>query len=190
MSSGVIRSFIAVDLDDTVREAIAGFQRTLTATGADLKLVETQNIHITLSFLGDVVVGAIAEICRVVDDVKFRPFEVELKGVGVFPNMSRINVVWIDIVKGSETLRDIFNQLQPGIGRLGLRPDDRGFSPHITVARVRSGRNKDRLSKIVLDTQDSEFGKMIVEAVRLKRSVLTPEGPIYSTLHEVSATKT
>lgn len=187
MSGGSIRSFIAVDLNDYIRDNISTFQKTLVATNADLKLVESHNTHITLRFLGEVSTKNIDDICNILKNLKFSPFNVSLKGIGVFPNISRINVIWIGLINGLEELVDIFNQLEQGFKRLGLRSDDRGFSPHITIARVKSGRNKDELSKIVSDAHDLEFGTMEVESVRLKKSVITPRGPIYSTICDVLA---
>jgi 2'-5' RNA ligase len=68
---------------------------------------------------------------------------------------------------------------------LGFAPDPKGFSPHLTIARVRSGRNKMELAKFISDRKEFEFGTIRAACLRLKKSVLTPRGPIYSTLKEV-----
>jgi len=97
--------------------------------------------------------------------------------------------VWVGIRKGAEEIRDIFKQIEPRLRGLGFPPDSKGFSPHITIARVRSNRNIAGLSSLLNKLSDESFGTIEVNAVRLKRSVLMPRGPIYSTLREVTANK-
>ena len=129
----------------------------------------------------------IDEVNGVLDKIAFQPFEVVLKGVGAFPSLRRVNVVWVGIEQGSAELLHVASQLEPKLRGLGFKPDRRGFVPHITVARVKSGRNRDVLANTVANVSRMEFGGFGVDAIKLKKSVLTPKGPMYSTLHEVSA---
>jgi len=184
-----IRSFVAVDLDDaSIKERIRKAQQDLEATGANLKTVSPEIMHLTLRFLGEVPQSTVQKVTEALSSIRFTPFDVEFTGVGVFPNIRRISVVWIGIKQGQETLAEIFQQLEPKLRQIGLPPDDKGFSPHLTIARVRTGLNKDALAKSIEEMRETEFGKMEVRVVRLKRSTLTPRGPIYTTLHEVNAT--
>jgi 2'-5' RNA ligase len=96
-------------------------------------------------------------------------------------------VVWVGIKQGGEELTQIFRQLEPKLRQIGVPPDDKGFSPHMTIDRVRSALNRDALAAYVENMKGEEFGKMAVNAVRLKKSTLTPKGPIYTTIHEVTA---
>jgi 2'-5' RNA ligase len=188
MSEGDLRCFIAVEVADTkILDHLLELGKALTATGATVKLVEAQNIHATLRFLGNVSRSRVEEVVEVLDEVEFHPFDVELKGVGVFPNLRRVNVVWVGIERGDVELLNVFNQLEAKLKGIGFKPDRRGFSPHITIARVSSGRNRDALVDVVSDWSAREFGVYEVDAIQLKKSVLTPRGPIYSTLHEASA---
>ena len=188
VSEGGIRSFIAVEItEQAVLENLRRLGQTLTDTGADLRLVEVKNLHITLRFLGTVAHSLVDEVGGVLDEIAFQPFDVELRGVGVFPSMQRVNVVWVGIERGSTELLKVFNQLEPKLRDLGFKPDRRGFVPHITVARVKSGRNRDVLANTVANVSGMEFGGFGVDAIKLKKSVLTPKGPMYSTIHEVSA---
>jgi 2'-5' RNA ligase len=184
-----IRSFIAVDLDEpSVRERIVNAQRGLEQTRAELKLVEPTIMHLTLRFLGEVPQATLEKVKESLNTVRFRPFEVEFLGMGAFPNLNRINIVWVGITQGQDQLSDIFRQLEPKLRQLGLPPDNKGFNPHLTVARVRSAANKNVLAEYVASMRETEFGKMPVHSVRLKRSTLTPKGPIYTTMQEVTAT--
>jgi 2'-5' RNA ligase len=188
MSEGSLRCFVAVEVVDIkVLDNLITLGKALTTTGATVKLVEAQNIHATLRFLGNVSLSRVEEVGELLDEVEFYPFDVELKGVGVFPNLRRVNVVWVGIERGDVELLNIFNQLEAKLKGIGFKSDRRGFTPHITVARVSSGRNRDALVDVVSDWRDREFGMYRVDAIQLKKSVLTPRGPIYSTLHETSA---
>jgi len=181
-----IRSFIAFDIDnELVFQRFSEAQATLVKTGADLKLVEPKNIHITMRFLGDVSANMVDKIHEAMTRVDFAPFDVEIRGVGAFPDLRYARVVWAGIRRGSEELRRIFDQLEPHLRGLGFRPDPKGFSPHLTFARVKTGRNKAELVRCVTGLVDCEFGVVRATCLRLKRSVLTPRGPVYSTLKEV-----
>ncbi len=184
--SGTIRSFFAVDIEDqTIVRRLAEVQGMLANTGAHLKLVKPQNIHLTVRFLGDTSLPMVDAIYEEMKQVSFTPFEIELRGLGAFPKLSYPRVVWAGIRKGADELTNVFEQLEPRLRGLGFKPDTKGFSPHLTIVRVRTGRNKAQLIKLVRELEDYEFGAVKAECLRLKKSVLTPQGPIYTTLREV-----
>lgn len=189
LSEEGIRSFIAVEISEKkIVDSISEFQKSVVNIGGDLRLVEPANIHITLAFLGEITKIQVETVKHVLAELKFKSFEVELRGAGAFPNLNRITVIWIGLQRGATELNAIFNQLEPGLRSAGFKLDSRGFSPHITIARVRSGRNREKLANIVSEASNMDFGAIKVESVKLKRSILTPEGPVYSTLYEVSST--
>jgi len=180
-----IRSFIAFDINsESTLEKIATIQNLLTKTGADLKLVEPKNIHITLRFLGNITPNTAEKIFEEMKKIQFIPFNVKICGTGAFPNPRYPRVVWAGITEGADQLRSIFNQLEPRLQGLGFSPDPKGFSPHLTIARVKSGRNKTELARFLNENASYEFGTVHADCLRLKRSDLTPKGPIYSTLKE------
>lgn len=150
-----------------------------------MKLVDPEIMHLTLRFLGEIPLPTVEQVKNAMDAVHFPAFEVEFSGLGAFPNLKRINVVWVGIKRGQEQLDEIFHQLEPTLRQIGLPPDNKGFSPHLTIVRVKSGLNRDALADYVSSMAEQEFGKISVRAVRLKRSTLTPKGPIYTTIHEV-----
>ncbi len=184
--SEMIRSFVAFDLDsDLVRKKLSDIEALLVKTGADLKVVEPENIHVTMRFLGDVRIENVDKICEAMKKALFTPFDVKIQGVGAFPDARYPRVVWAGITQGANDLRSISSQLEPHLTALGFAPDPKGFSPHLTIARVRGGRNKAELAKFIADRKDFSFGTIRAACLRLKKSVLTPNGPIYSTLREV-----
>ena len=180
-----IRSFIAFDMDnEQVLVRLAAAQKLLRETGADLKFVEPQNIHVTMRFLGDISPGMVDKIHQAMTNVRFTPFSIQLRGLGVFPSLNYPRVVWAGMTEGADQLKSIFTQLEPQIRGLGFAADSYGFSPHLTIARVRSGANKQHLADLVTKKSDYEFGVIKADCLRLKRSVLSPKGPTYSTLRE------
>jgi len=184
--SGTIRAFFSFDIEDqSIVRRLTEVQRTLANSGADLKTVTPQNIHLTIRFLGDISSAMVDAIHEEMKQISFTPFTVELRGLGAFPKLNYPRVVWAGIRKGADELEGVFGQLEPRLRGLGFKPDSKGFSPHLTIARVRTGRNKIQLVKLIQELADYEFGVVKAECLRLKKSDLTPRGPIYSTLREV-----
>lgn len=183
--SETIRSFIAFDLDnETLLKKFAYVQSLILKTGADVKIVEPENIHITLHFLGNISAEAVGKIYAEMTKIQFSAFDVKICGLGAFPNVNYPRVVWAGIISGVTELKSVFDQLEPKLQGLGFHSEARGLSPHLTIARVRSGRNKESLADLIRTNGNYEFGKTSAECLRLKKSQLTPKGPIYSTLKE------
>ncbi len=181
-----IRSFIAFDLDSaSVLKRLSEAQTLLTKTGGDLRVVEPENIHVTLRFLGNITPDTVERIYEEMKNMQFAPFDISIQGLGAFPDVHYPRVCWAGIRQGVDQLKNIFSQLEPRLQALGFAPETRGFSPHLTIARVRSGRNKAELAKCIHENLDYDFGLIKAACLRLKRSELTPRGPIYLTLKEV-----
>lgn len=177
-----IRSFIAVDVAaKDVVDAIEALQRELLAIGADLKLVEPYNLHLTLIFLGEQPKRNLDEIARRLEGLAHKRFVVELKGVGTFPNPSSPRVIWIGVGKGKEELVKLAQDVR-ALAR-DFAQEDEEFTPHLTIARVKGPRNRDRLTAFLEAHRSDYFGEVEVAEVKLKRSTLTPRGPIYSDIY-------
>ncbi len=183
--SEFVRSFLAFDLENiAVKKKLSEMQKSAVQTGADLKLVETDNIHMTIRFLGDITLNMAEKIFLEMAKIQFKPFVVQLTGLGVFPSLSYPRVLWAGISQGAEQLQNVVSQIEPRLQSLGFPPDPKAFSPHLTIARVRSARNKPQFADFVTKNEKYDFGSVGAECLRLKRSELTPRGPIYSTLKE------
>jgi 2'-5' RNA ligase len=177
------RAFIALDIGERIdwsalRGELAGADRSL-------KLVRPEQLHATLRFLGDVdegLVGPIEGVMRsAVEGVA--PFTVTFAGAGAFPSARKARVVWIGM-RGAGALELVAASLERGVVALGLPPEGRAFKPHVTCARARGGRPISRLEPLLGRWAQTEFGPMEVASIALKRSVLTPTGPIYDTVLE------
>ena len=177
------RAFISVDIKPS--ERLVGTIRDLMASRADLKIVKPELLHLTLKFLGDtdesLVSDVMSRMARSVDGIE--PFSMRLKGMGAFPSMSNIRVVWVGIEDGL-LLKDIAGKLDNALSDLGFERDRKGFVPHLTLARTRSGRNIANVQALLQDNATKEYGEYAVDRILLKKSVLSPQGPTYSTVGE------
>jgi 2'-5' RNA ligase len=179
-----LRGFIAIDIEPFPK--LVQFENEIRNTGANVKLVEPENVHITLKFLGDTDEGYIDQIGEIIKDAvkETDSFEIQLKGAGVFPNQNYIKVMWIGIKNGVQ-IGKIASKIDEQISGLGFKKEKRDFSAHLTIARVRSAKNKEKILQIIEKYRDMEFGNFKVNYIKLKKSELTSKGPIYTTLREI-----
>nr|MDO8100345.1 RNA 2',3'-cyclic phosphodiesterase [Candidatus Njordarchaeota archaeon] len=180
-----IRAFIAVELDPQLLQKVLQLQQEILAVGADMKAVEAENIHFTLKFLGEIPPYTVNEVIARMDKLDYKSFTIEIAGTGCFPTPRNPRVIWIGVTSGRDEFAKVAKQLENYLREIGFRPEGERFTPHLTIGRVRSGRNRADLIQKLNETLDVEVGKMIVNTIKLKKSMLTPRGPIYTTLHEV-----
>lgn len=175
-----VRSFVAVELPETMRDGIAAIEEGLSVQG--LRLVRPDICHITLKFLGDVPLDKIEKITKALRLVQANSFDAKVRGVGTFPGRS-IRVVWLGLDGDFSVL---FNQVEDALGPFGFEREGRKFSPHVTIGRVgkpsqeMSGQIATRIDKL----HNVDLGSFLVDRFFLKKSTLTREGPIYDDLAE------
>ncbi|MEM0342630.1 MAG: RNA 2',3'-cyclic phosphodiesterase [Thermoplasmata archaeon] len=178
------RAFIAADIVPS--RGLMDVLGELRSSRADLKVVRPELLHVTLKFLGDTEEQLVDEIAaRMARSVSgIPPFAMRLNGMGAFPSLSNIRVVWVGIQNG-KALEEIAKRLDASIGELGFERDRKGFVPHLTLARARSGRNIANVQEILRRNAATDFGEYPVDKIALKKSVLSPQGPTYSVVREV-----
>jgi len=178
------RAFISADLPPLPR--IDALARELREASRDLKVVSTEHLHLTLKFLGDTEEGLVPEIASAMREAAtgIAPFTVEIRGMGAFPNISRPSVLWVGI-RGAEPLARMAKTLDQHLTALGFEPERRPWSPHVTLARVRGGRKMDAVQTLLRSHETDGFGEAPVDEIRLKKSVLQPGGPEYTTVEAV-----
>jgi len=178
-----IRSFIAIDIEeDAIIQKIREIQESLAAVNADIKFVEPQNLHYTLKFLGDVDEGVIGDITAELKKIKFPKFKMKIEKIGAFPTIARIRVIWVGASTGAENMIELNREIEDYLEKFRFKRENRKFTPHLTIGRVRSGKHKDRLVSVIQNLKDIEIGEIKVTCFKLKKSTLTPKGPIYETL--------
>lgn len=177
-----MRCFIAIPCPEDIRQKLAE-AGTQLGSYCTAKTVEADNIHMTLKFLGEVAEEKTAEIA---DRLMFLNgeghFSLTVKGLGVFPNAGRINVVWAG-VDGVENVAGLQGRVDERLVLAGFAREER-FHPHYTIARVKYVSDRKRLLDFIAGWENREFGSYTVGSVRLMASELRQQGPVYSTVRE------
>lgn len=191
----VIRTFIAIELDDalhrTLRDLQAQFKRERAARG--VRWVTPENIHVTLKFLGDVSAEQIPAIQRALADAcaGIAPFALSIADVGAFPNTRRPNVVWVGARDDAGSTALLAKRVDDACAALGFAREERAFTPHLTLGRVhRDAAPSDRqfIGEMILNAKVGDLGRVRVERVSVMKSELRPGGSVYTRLGEVQLT--
>lgn len=180
------RLFVSVDLDGLAAEVRAVQELFEDASG--LTFVDPEQAHVTLKFLGDTdpdrVPRLVAELETAVEQAGVDPFEATFGGLGVFPSLSYISVVWLGVRAGGEQLTALHDAIEARTVEMGFEPEDHEFTPHITLARMNHAGGKE-LVQAVVQERDPDAGTLDVEEIRLTESVRTEDGPRYATLEAI-----
>ena len=186
-----IRSFIAIELPEELKLGLAQLQRTLKASRRPwVKWVQPSSIHLTLKFLGNVSSDRIGEVTDALQlaTLGIAPFHIEVKGLGVFPNLRRVQVIWVGISGDLDKLDQLARNIESNLLPLGFPSEDRPFVPHLTLGRVRkeaSFEERQELGELVGVTKFEAAYAIEVQAINLMRSQLTREGANYSVISTV-----
>ena len=179
-----IRAFLAIDLDDELKPKINKIIREFKQIDANIKYVDLQNLHFTLKFFGDIDTEGIDLISEKIENVikDFDSFTIKIKGCGAFPNKNRIKVIWVGLDE-DEILKDLHDKLDKEFNSIGFDLD-RKFSSHLTIGRMKSAKGKNKVKNTIETYNNIDIGTMDVNLITLKKSTLTPSGPIYEDLLE------
>lgn len=183
----MIRSFLAVELPRSILRKIEEVQEDLRATHADVRWVNSEKIHLTLKFFGNIEESRIDPIVKAIEEPvrKTQPFSLKVRGIGAFPQMKNPRVIWVGLVNGKESLALLQKQIEIQLERIGFKPEDRPFHPHLTLGRMKSSRGREELVGRMEKHQEEEFGDFQIEKLVLFKSELRPIGPIYTPLKEM-----
>ncbi len=189
-----LRCFIAIELPEEIKAGLSRLQAQLKPSQLPVKWANPYSIHLTLKFLGNVNVDMMSQITEAMGEAApgVSPFHLEIKGLGVFPNLRRVQVVWVGISGDLEKLLQLQKGIESALARLGFAPEARAFTPHLTLARVReqaSAEERQKLGELIASTKFEAEYTFPVEAVSLMRSQLTREGAIYSQISSVELGK-
>jgi 2'-5' RNA ligase len=180
-----LRTFIAVDPGKPIRDRLVALQENLAKAGTEVKWVESENLHVTLLFLGEVDERSVPEVCRVVAESTQRqvPFLMTVEKAGCFPTPRRPRVLWVGVGEGAQPLCAVHDALEPPLLDLGCyRREERQFSPHITLGRVKSDRPTEQLAAALAKQAGWKGGEVPVREILIMSSELTPKGPLYTVL--------
>ena len=178
-----IRCFIALELSSEAKEELRKIIDVLKPSGADIKWVSPESMHLTLKFLGSIEeekAGKIAARLKGIAQGK-EEFDVLLGGIGVFPGWERARVLWVGAGEGEEETKRIAGEVEDAMAEEGFEKESRPFSVHLTLGRMKSGKNKDKL-KSLADEVEVESAPSHIDRIVLFKSDLTPKGAIYTAL--------
>ncbi|KUG19501.1 MAG: RNA 2',3'-cyclic phosphodiesterase [Methanomicrobiaceae archaeon] len=177
----MVRTFIAIDLPDSVKQKIRESQNILTECDARLSVVDPGNVHITLKFLGEIEPRMVERVAEALRAVRAGPFTVTI-GPATADRPKRPRVVWCGVSDAGECA-SLHRQIEDLLAPLGFEREGRKFTPHATVARVK--RYDPSLMRQIASLAREDIGACEVKGITLKKSTLTPRGPIYEDLAEV-----
>jgi len=182
-----MRVFIAVDIDEHIRKALGNLQSQLQGEidvrKSDVKWVNPESIHLTLKFLGEIKDEQAAEVCDIIKQVAQRhsSFELAVESLGYFGGKSA-RVVWVAITAGSNALARLQQDIEKQLAQAGWPPENRQFTGHLTLCRIRNPKAGFKLAQVVQNYGDYKLGTAYIDSVTVYQSQLTPKGPIYTQL--------
>jgi RNA 2',3'-cyclic 3'-phosphodiesterase len=181
---------VAVLLDEEARGRLAvevdRLRATERASGTlpEVVWVAPENLHLTVKFLGAVATDRVADIERALGEAVtgLAAFDLTLRGLGAFPSAGRPRIIWAGVAHGAAELAAVAAHVERTLSPLGFPAEDRPFSAHITLGRVRTPRRNPRLAAALAASANVELGRLAVARVSLMRSDLSPRGARYSEL--------
>ena len=184
-----MRLFVAVNFPEKTKQFLGSVIRELRTAPSDARWVREENLHITLQFLGNVPVDQVNSVVSALNRsvAGTESFTLELKGAGVFPSAQRPKVLWVGVSGAADALSRLQQRVQRELAALNFEPEKRRFSPHLTLARVKSpygfSHVLERAEKLAGDL--GGCGRMKVDSIELMQSILKPGGPQYFVLARV-----
>ncbi len=175
-----MRCFIAIDIPASIKEAIDNITGKLSRSSADIRWIPSKNVHLTLKFLGEVEDAVLPDIEKriSISCEAMGAFSINIRGIGAFPDFKHPNVLWMGIDR-SNSLEDIYLSIEDSLKEMGFEKDNRRFSPHLTIARIKDRKGIDTVFKELYTYKDTFFGSIDVNEVLLMKSVLKPAGAEY-----------
>lgn len=177
-----MRTFIAIELNEQTKQKIKELEDKIKdLIIGQIKMVEPENLHLTLKFLGEIKEEKINSFAEEINKIvaNFSPFELEIGNIGFFPSVKMPRVLWLGVTEKSGQLFQLKQDLEKNLKKLGSLEEKREFSPHLTLARI---KNKISLSQQFENLKEYKIGKERVEGLSFIQSKLTRQGPVYTLL--------
>jgi len=172
-----MRTFVAIEVNN--KDVLNSIHKIQTELNIKAKPVELHNMHFTVQFLGEVSEEMIGKISDALNSIEFSVFSITFACIGVFPKPNSPRVIWIGVTDGINELEKLAEMIRSKLSDIGFSPDKK-FKPHVTIFRVKN-KIEDLSSKLEKFSSCS-FGKQLISEIKLKKSELTPNGPIYTDL--------
>jgi 2'-5' RNA ligase len=189
-----VRLFVALDIDDAIRERMTGFMDGLRGFAPDVRWVRTESLHVTLKFIGEKPADFVTRVTEALGGIRMAPFEIAFRGYGFFPTPKSARVFWAGLQAGPE-LQKLAASVDGITASLGVEKEEHAFSPHLTLARKSGGSGTPRrqkgdtpnrvfqkLQEKLAAMPEPDFGTMTAREFFLYQSQLSPKGSRYTKL--------
>jgi len=182
----LLRCFIAIEIPETIKKSVLDIIDSLRKSGADVKWLTDENLHITLQFLGETDESLIPAIKGALDKIlaTYSPFYIKIANVGCFPDGRRPRIIWVGMEE-AQTLITLRKDIATEMVKFGYQKEERGFTPHVTIGRVKSNRNMGELLRRLEEFKIADFPGFEVQNIRLMKSELKPSGAKHYCLAEI-----
>ena len=189
MNTDSIRTFIALELPDDLKQGLRSLQTCLKSSDSGMvKWVNPESIHLTLKFLGETRLALIPSIITALEDIAKNtlPFELSVTNLGAFPDIHRVQVIWVGLNGDLRAILQLQKNIEKALSPLGFAAETKVFVPHLTLARMRdtcSLQDRQNIGAVIKRTPFEGSFKLKADSLNLIQSHLTPGGAIYTNLH-------
>ena len=178
-----IRSFIALELSDKIKNQISIITKQLKSKNLAVRWIPINNVHLTIKFLGDFPISSLENLKQTLENniIIINKFDLQFNNIWTFPNINNPRIIWVGVQKNN-SLEKLFNVIESIMPEFAIKPENRKFSPHLTIGRVKNSFSKldsHQIKKIISAIPEINFGHQTVEEVILFKSTLTPQGAKY-----------
>ncbi len=179
-----IRTFVAIDIPSPARKVIAAVQRRFLPLDLKASWVRPENVHLTLKFLGNIDPARVSEVATALATatLSFQPFSLSLGKIGLFPEKGAPRVLWVGLTDEENRLKLLQQKVEAELSGIGFEPEARPFSPHLTVARIKSRKNIKALKEKFSSGESIEQESFPVTEIVFYKSELSPGGSRYTIL--------
>ncbi len=180
-----IRAFIAIEIDSEIKNRLSEHIDKLKRTGADVKWVLPENIHLTLKFLGHIEEDTLPGLNKIISDVvsSLEPFNISIGNICAFPNRKRPRIVYVCVEDKEGILKKLHGNLNNGVEKFGIKKESKKYIGHITLGRIKTQKNIYKLATALKSETECFLGHEKISYLSLMQSQLTPKGPIYTKLN-------
>lgn len=177
-----MRLFVALAIPGEIRSALTAFLNELRGIAPQAKWVRAENLHVTLKFLGETEPAKLQTIQEALASIRStQPISLEFRGLGFFPSEKKPRVFWVGM-EASANLKAVAEEIDRSLNRLGFPPEDRPFTPHLTLARFNPPGLPPKLASAAAEHASRKFGSFITDKFHLIESRLKSSGAEYTTV--------
>ncbi|MBU1153897.1 RNA 2',3'-cyclic phosphodiesterase [bacterium] len=186
-SLNFIRTFIAINIEDKIKEEISKIIKALKNDQDEIKWIEKESFHLTLKFLGNVRIFQVEEIYEKLQIIagSILPFKISFSNLDIILNKKTPKIIWVGIKEGSKELMELTEEIEISLADLGFLKEERRYTPHLTLGRIKRINERENFIEKAKKIDHLEAHSFIAKKIGIIKSTLTPKGAVYTQLKEV-----